>query len=51
MEDGETLARILELLATADIPDHEWTYIRGALLAAWPARKDVTDWAQPPGHA
>jgi hypothetical protein len=49
MEDGEQLGRILELLAVADMPDRDWRGVRGALLAAWPTRQDVSNWAQPLG--
>jgi hypothetical protein len=47
-KDSEQLARVLELVALADLDDREWTAVRLALLAAWPARQDVSDWAQPP---
>jgi hypothetical protein len=48
-EDGESLGRILELLAAAEIGNREWRDVRSVLLEAWPARQDIADWAQPLG--
>jgi hypothetical protein len=50
-QDGETLGRILELLAVADISAEAWRSVRHPLVAAWPARQDVADWAQPLGDS
>jgi hypothetical protein len=48
-KDEETLKRILEHLARADIANLDWTYIRQLLLAAWPTRQDIGDQVQEVG--
>jgi hypothetical protein len=48
-KDEETLRRILERLAAADIDNVEWTYIRRLLLAVWPTRQDISDGVQEVG--
>jgi hypothetical protein len=49
-EDSESLGRILELLATAEIGNRAWRDVRCALLEAWPPRQDIADWTQPLGN-
>jgi hypothetical protein len=50
-KDADRLARILEIMATAELDNGEWAEVRQALLHAWPTRQDVSDWAQPPRDA
>jgi hypothetical protein len=49
-KDADRLARILEIMATAELDNGEWAEVRQALLHAWPARQDVADWTQPPRY-
>lgn len=45
--DRESLGRILERLAFADLTDAQWARVRSALLDAWPC-EDVSEGEQLP---